>query len=115
VISDNFYWLPDEVGQYSGLQALPPAPLKVKATQAGKGKIEVTLTNPETHAVAFFNRVTLLDAKKKERVLPVFYSDNYFSMVPGAEKKIIVEYNGTITPAITVEGWNVRSQEVPVQ
>ncbi len=115
VISDNFYWWPDEVGQYTGLQALPPAPLKVKATQAGKGKIEVTLTNPETNAVAFFNRVTLMDAKKKERVLPVFYSDNYFSIVPGAEKKIIVEYDGTITPAITVEGWNVRSQEVTVQ
>jgi mannosylglycoprotein endo-beta-mannosidase len=115
VISDNFYWWPDEVGQYTGLQALPPAPLKVKATQAGKGKIEVTLTNPETNAVAFFNRVTLMDAKKKERVLPAFYSDNYFSIVPGAEKKIIVEYDGTITPAITVEGWNVRQQEISVQ
>jgi hypothetical protein len=115
VISDNFYWLPDEIGQYSGLQALPPAPLKAKATSAGKGKIEVTLTNPATNAVAFFNRVTLMDAKKKERVLPVFYSDNYFSIVPGAEKKIIVEYDGTIAPAITVEGWNVRQQEVPVQ
>jgi hypothetical protein len=56
-----------------------------------------------------------MDTKKKERVLPVFYSDNYFSIVPGAEKKIIVEYDGTIAPAITVEGWNVRPQEVTVQ
>ena len=115
VISDNFYWWPDEIGQYTGLQALPPAPLKVKAIQAGKGKIEITLNNPETNPVAFFNRLTLMDAKKKERVLPVFYSDNYFSIVPGGEKKIIVEYDGTITPAITVEGWNVRSQEISVQ
>jgi mannosylglycoprotein endo-beta-mannosidase len=114
VISDNFYWWPDEIGRYTGLKGLAPAALKVKATQAGKGKIEVTLTNPVNNPVAFFNRVTLLDAKKKERVLPVFYSDNYFSVVPGSEKKIMIEYDATITPVISVEGWNVSPQEIPV-
>ncbi|THU41099.1 glycosyl hydrolase [Niastella caeni] len=114
VISDNFYWWPDATGNYSGLQSMAPATLKVKATPMGKGKIEVTLANAANNPVAFFNRVTLLDAKKKDRVLPVFYSDNYFSVVPGGEKKIIVEYDGAITPAISVEGWNVSSQEIPV-
>jgi hypothetical protein len=115
VISDNLYWYPDEIGKYSGLEALAPAPLKAKATQLGKGKIEVTLTNPPTNTVAFFNRVTLVDANKKERILPVFYDDNYFSIVPGGEKKIIVEYDSPLTPLITVEGQNVRPQEVKVQ
>lgn len=111
VIGDNFYWWPDSAGNYSGLQSMAPAALKIKATQAGKGKIEVTLTNPVNNPVAFFNRVTLLDAKKKERVLPVFYSDNYISVVPGGEKKIMVEYDASITPLITVEGWNVAERE----
>jgi hypothetical protein len=115
VVSDNLYWWPDEIGNYTGLQGLPPAPLQTKAKQLGKGKIEVTLTNPVTNPVAFFNRITLLDANKKERVLPVFYSDNYFSILPGGEKKIIVEYESAAPPLLTVEGWNVRSQEVKVQ
>jgi len=115
VISDNFYWLPDELGIYSGLQRLGHAGLKVKATQAGKGKIEVTLTNGVHEPVAFFNRVSLLDANKKERVLPVFYSDNYFSVVPGGEKKIMVEYENADPLLILVEGLNVTPVEVPVQ
>jgi hypothetical protein len=115
VVSDNLYWWPDEIGNYTGLQGLPPAPLQVKAKEVSKGKIEVTLTNHVNNPVAFFNRVTLLDANKKERVLPVFYSDNYFSILPGGEKKITVDYEPSSPPLITVEGWNVRIQEVKVQ
>jgi hypothetical protein len=35
--------------------------------------------------------------------------------LPGGEKKIIVEYESAAPPLLTVEGWNVRSQEVKVQ
>ena len=115
VISDNFYWAPDELGIHSGLQRLGHANLKVKAVQAGKGKIEVTFTNGVNEPVAFFNRVSLLDANKKERILPVFYSDNYFSVVPGGEKKIIVEYENADPLLISVEGLNVSPTEVKVQ
>jgi mannosylglycoprotein endo-beta-mannosidase len=115
VISDNFYWYPDEIGNYTGVEALAPAPLKTNAKQLDKGKIEVTLTNPPTNTVAFFNRVTLVDANKKERILPVFYSDNYFSIVPGGEKKITIDYESSATPFIIVEGQNVRPQEIKVQ
>jgi hypothetical protein len=116
-ISDNFYWLPDEAGNYSGLQSMSPATVKVKAKQIDKDKIEVTLTNAAGNPVAFFNHVTLTDAKRKERILPVFYSDNYFSVTPGGEKKIIIEYRAqtNVTPSVTVEGWNVAEQETPVQ
>ncbi|OQP61328.1 glycosyl hydrolase [Niastella vici] len=115
VVSDNLYCIPDELGIHSGLQGLGHAGLKVKANSLGKGKIEVTLTNGVTEPVAFFNRVTLLDANKKERVLPVFYSDNYFSLLPGSEKKIVVEYDNANAVLISVEGWNVSPQEVKVQ
>lgn len=115
VISDNFYWYPDEIGNYTGVEALAPALLKTNAKQLGKGKIEVTLKNPPTNTVAFFNRVTLVDANKKERILPVFYSDNYFSIVPGGEKKVTIDYESSATPLIIVEGQNVRPQEIKVQ
>jgi mannosylglycoprotein endo-beta-mannosidase len=116
VISDNFYWWPDSTGTYSGLQSMAKANLTIKAKQTGKGKIEVTLTNPANNPVAFFNRVALIDAKKKERILPVFYSDNYFSLMPGKDKKIIIEHTapGTVTPMISIEGWNVPEQQSAV-
>jgi len=117
VISDNFYWLPDGSRNYSGLQNMAPATMKVKAKQVDKNKIEVTLTNAPGNPVAFFNHVTLTDAKKKERILPVFYSDNYFSVTPGGEKKITIEYRpqSNVTPSVTVEGWNVAEQVVEVE
>jgi mannosylglycoprotein endo-beta-mannosidase len=117
VISDNFYWWPDATGNYSGLQNMAPAALKVKAKPLGKGKIEVTLFNADNNPVAFFNRITLRDAKKKEHILPVFYSDNYCSVTPGSEKKIIVEYHSQEgeQPVISVEGWNVKEIEAQVQ
>lgn len=117
VISDNLYWWPDATGAYSGLQTMNKAALKVKAKQMAKGKIEVTLSNAANNPVAFFNRVSLVDAKKKERILPVFYSDNYCSVTPGSDKKIVIEYPAqlTQTPLITVEGWNVAEQEADVQ
>ncbi|HUP11530.1 MAG TPA: hypothetical protein VM187_04945, partial [Niastella sp.] len=115
VVSDNLYWWPDEIGNYTGLQGLPPSPLMTKARQVEKGKIEVTLTNSPNNPVAFFNRITLVNASTKERILPVFYNDNYFSILPGGEKKIIIDYEASAAPLIMVEGWNVRMQEVKVQ
>ena len=114
VVSDNCYWLPDANGNYSGLQTMAPATLKAKATHIGKGKIAVTLSNAVNNPVAFFNRVTLVDAKTKTRVLPVFYSDNYFSVMPGGEKTITVEYDNSNSLLISIEGWNVTQLAVPV-
>jgi len=114
-ISDNFYWLPDSAGQYSGLQQMGKAALKVEAKAAGAGKVTVRLRNPAGGPVAFFNRVSLVDPVTKKRVLPVFYSDNYVSVLPGEEKVITMEYNsapGQNVPVVSVEGWNVERIEV---
>jgi len=109
-ISDNFYWLPDSSGNYSGLQEIKKAGLKVEARPAGAGKVVVTLSNPAGGPVAFFNRLSLVDPATKKRMLPVFYSDNYVSVPPGETKTITMEYRpvpGQAKPLVSVEGWNV--------
>jgi len=114
-LSDNFYWLPDSTGQYSGLQQMGKASLKVEAHTAGPGKITVTLRNAVGGPVAFFNRIALVDPATKKRILPVFYSDNYVSVIPGEEKIITMEYHpvpGQPVPQISIEGWNVDSMMV---
>ncbi|MGZ3756142.1 MAG: glycoside hydrolase family 2 protein [Mucilaginibacter sp.] len=113
ILSDNFYWLPNEHGEYSGLQKMDSSQVSVVAKQISAGKIEVTLTNQAHAPVAFFNRLSLVDPQTYSRLLPVFYSDNYVSVLPGAEKTIIVDYDPVQykeMPMVNISGWNLKEQ-----
>jgi len=111
IVSDNFYWLPDSSGTYSGLQHMGKAKPTVSVSKE-KTYFTVTLRNPANGPVAFFNRVSLVDAKTKQRLLPVFYSDNYFSILPGESKTVTLDYtpHAGETPMVSVRGWNVEEQ-----
>lgn len=110
LLSDNFYWYPNAEGKYTGLNKMKEAKVKISAKTISSGRIEISVANPEDGPVAFFNRVSLLDAKTGERILPAFYDDNYISVVPGATKKVIVEYTPRQNTAlkVSVKGWNVN-------
>ncbi len=117
ILSENFYWLPDSTGTYTGLQKMRKAELTVKAARTGEGRIEVTLENTGRGPVAFFNRVSLVDSGTKKRILPAFYTDNYVSVVPGERKSIFIEQDpGSINAGamVSVSGWNVdeRYEEI---
>ncbi|UHG92663.1 glycoside hydrolase family 2 protein [Spirosoma oryzicola] len=114
-ISENLYWLPDANGTYSGLQQMAKAPVQISTRLVSIGKLEVTLTNPVGSPVAFFNRLSLLDPQTKKRLLPVFYSDNYVSVLPGEKKTVVIDYTPTAnSPLVSVEGWNVPEQTVSI-
>ena len=128
VVSDNLYWLPDSTGAYSGLQHLAPAALEVEAhndpagarttASSATARITVTLRNPADGPLAFFNRISLVDPASKERLLPVFYSDNYVSVLPGESKTITLDYTpkpGGTKPQVSVCGWNVAEKYVEVR
>ena len=116
VVSENFYWLPDSTSNYSGLQKMKPAATSIKAKPAGNGKIEVVISNPANGTVAFFNRISLVNATTKKRILPVFYSDNYVSVLPGQHKIITLDYTPSNTKVlVSVSGWNVKEQFVEIQ
>jgi mannosylglycoprotein endo-beta-mannosidase len=109
VITDNTYWIPDSKGAFSGLQKMKTEELSVKAKYLKPGRVEVTLVNKQNSVLAFFNRVSLVDADSKARILPAFYSDNYITVLPGEEKKVIVEYNAAANNkklVVSVDGWN---------
>ena len=116
VISENTYWLANQSGRYTGLSTLAKAPVQLTAKQSAPGKAEVTLTNPVGNPMAFFNRLSLVDSKTKARILPVFYSDNYVSVAPGQRKTVVIDFTPTASgiPMVSLEGWNVAEQIVPV-
>ncbi|HUB59832.1 MAG TPA: glycoside hydrolase family 2 TIM barrel-domain containing protein [Puia sp.] len=126
VVSDNFYWLPDSAGVYSGLQRLGVAALtaethRVLSSEPGKERLQVILHNPPGGPVAFFIRLSLLDPVTHLRLLPVFYSDNYLSIPPGESRTVTLEWNSkphgpayAPTPLLSVQGWNVPVKTWPV-
>jgi len=117
-LSENLYWIADAKGRYSGLEKMNQAALQVNAKRTGPGQVELTLTNPPNGPLAFFNRVSLVDGSTRKRILPVFYSDNYISVLPGEKKTIRMEYEpkpGQERLQVSVSGWNVPEQFVAIQ
>ena len=81
----------------------------LKNNIAGRRLLQVTLHNP-TESIALMAHIQLR-RKSGQRVLPVYYSDNYVSLVPGASKTIDIDaaehdFHGEGT-LIVVDGWNV--------
>jgi mannosylglycoprotein endo-beta-mannosidase len=111
VLSDNLYWIADSKGEYSGLQKMKDDALVSDARYIKPGKIEVTLTNKQNSVISFFNRVSLVDADTKERILPAFYDNNYISVLPGEQKKVIIDYPaaGLKNLAVDIDGWNTAT------
>ena len=57
-------------------------------------------------------RLKVIGQKNKNRILPVLYSDNYISLMPGKEKTIKMELNNEDTmgekPDVVLEGFNIK-------
>ena len=92
-------------------------PVTISARQLSAGKIEVTVSNSKVNPIAFFYRLSLLNVTTNQRILPVFYSKNYFSVLPGEEVKVILEYklSASEKPVVEMFGWNVDRQLVEIE
>lgn len=118
LLSDNFYWRsPDGAADLSALNSLPRTSLNVSAQRISEGRstrIAVTLKN-STHEVALMAHLQLRRSGSGERVLPVFYSDNYLSLLPGESRRITIECATEDlkreTPSLVLDGWNVAVAE----
>jgi Exo-beta-D-glucosaminidase Ig-fold domain/Glycosyl hydrolases family 2/Glycosyl hydrolases family 2, sugar binding domain/Glycosyl hydrolases family 2, TIM barrel domain len=115
LVSENFYWraLPVHQDDLKALCDLPTVTLDTKVTRrdvAGKSFFDVTLHNPGTQ-VALMAHVQLRRKRSGERVLPVYYSDNYVSLVPNEGRTITIEAATADLKGeaalVLVDGWNV--------
>jgi exo-1,4-beta-D-glucosaminidase len=129
LISDNFYWLSAEedvldfensewyytpcksYADFKQINSMPKADInytfKLKK-ENGKEVIEVTLKN-DSNVLAFFVELMLIDEKTGQSILPIFWSDNYVSILPQSKKTItgyFANLDGNVKPRLTVKGWN---------
>jgi hypothetical protein len=113
LLSDNFYWRGVKPDDLTALNTLPVATLQTQATRHdanGKMLLDVTLRNPGAQ-VALMTHLQLRRGTAKDRVLPVFYTDNYISLAPKEEKTVTIEaaladLKGE-KPLVLVDGWNI--------
>jgi beta-mannosidase len=115
LVSENFYWRaqPEHQDDLKALAELPAVTLDAKVARrdvAGKSLIEVTLHNPGTQ-IALMAHVQLRRKRSGERVLPVYYGDNYVSLVPNESRTITIEAATSDLEGeaalVLVDGWNV--------
>ena len=56
----------------------------------------------------------LLEARWKRPVVPVFWSDNYVSLMPGEHQELVVRHDAGGPVAVELSGWNVPVGNVPM-
>jgi beta-mannosidase len=115
VISDNFYWRENTADDLTAMDTLPDVQLDSNITRhdaRGNCLLDVTLSNT-TPSVAVMAHLQLRNARTDQRVLPVYYSQNYVSLLPGESKTISIEAAskdlGNDLPRVVLDGWNVTT------
>jgi mannosylglycoprotein endo-beta-mannosidase len=118
LLSSNFYWQHVAQDQFDGLADLPTIILDAEGSARADGDktlLTVTLHN-NTNNVALLSHLQLHQKKSGRRVLPVFYSENYISLVPGESSTVTIEaatkdLQGDL-PLVELDGYNVDVKPV---
>ncbi|KAH9314279.1 hypothetical protein KI387_022906 [Taxus chinensis] len=92
-------------------------------TRKKQKQMQVTETKGDHSGVAFFLHFSVFAATKSlkpgedARILPVHYSDNYFSLVPGEVLPIDItfEVSKNTVPQIVLQGWNTNGHPLAMQ
>jgi exo-1,4-beta-D-glucosaminidase len=137
LLSDNFYWLstkPDVLdwakqleeiytpesayADLSGLNALPAIRLAVRSSisQSDKDRVVHAVVENQSSSVAFMVHLRVANAADGSDVVPIFWDDNYFSLLPGEKREVTAHFESTKAEGgevtLTVDGWNVVATNV---
>jgi hypothetical protein len=112
LISTNDYWQKaTPTGDFQAFNALPSVPLAPRLIRqdAATHSLTYELVNPTT-TPALAVRLTLLN-EQQQPVLPAYFSDGYFTLLPGEHRVIDVQYPASASPAalrLLAEAYNGR-------
>ena len=139
LVSDNFYWLSTKLdtmdwkhkkdtvytpqkdfADLAGLNSLPQVTLDAQASVHEGAATDVINLHVKNigNAVALMVHARLTKGPEGDDVVPVFWEDNYFSLLPGEEKSVTVSFLKSDlegqAPALTIDGYNVTPTTVPI-
>ena len=115
IVSDNFYIRGTEEGNYQAIRQMPKVSLEKQVEIAKSDNDEwsgsITIKNP-SDTPALMVRINVIGAEDGDQILPMFYSDNYFSLLPGEEKVVSLNWKDVDTRGnkaeVVVTGYNVK-------
>jgi mannosylglycoprotein endo-beta-mannosidase len=116
LVDENIYWLSNKPHSYEKLNELQKVKVIAEIKNTGEGKSIIKLSNPGNET-AFFIRLKVMN-DNDELVLPVYFTDNYLTVLPGEEKEIMLDLstvkNSTALNNLRlfIEGWNVPALEI---
>jgi len=128
LLSDTFYWRSTNPykgpwtvggplhGGFESLNQLKPADPECKIITTDKDGRRYYTVEVSNHSsgLAFFNRLKVLDGQTGKLLRPVFYSDNYFSLLPGETKSVAIDLSlddlHGHAPKLMLEGFNVKEK-----
>jgi mannosylglycoprotein endo-beta-mannosidase len=114
-IASTFYWRSTSiykgkktvtgpcVAGFQSLEKLPPTTLKITTAQAAD-RLDAAIENTGS-AIAFMVRLQLQDSAGKP-LRPSFYTDNFFSLLPGEKKLVTVSHPSVPQTSFRVKAWN---------
>ncbi len=115
VLSRNFYWHNSTAKSedYRSMETMPHVLVKVHGSCKIIGEtelIQLRVSNT-SNAVALLTHLQLRSSVTNARVLPAYYTSNYFSLVPGESRQVTISVDKRLLagaePLIVVDGWNV--------
>lgn len=115
VVSDNFYHRSLEENNYQDLRQLAKVALQSTTTvdkHADGTWSAVSVIENKTSTPALMIRLNVVGGKDGQQLLPVFYSDNYFSLLPGEKKEVRMSWKDEDTRGnegkVLITGYNVE-------
>jgi exo-1,4-beta-D-glucosaminidase len=124
-ISSNFYWLSlkgDEKADFTDLNKLKKVDLKYYVSSpkkdGNKSILTLNIENPSS-TLAFSVNPKIIRGNSRDLVTPIFWEDNYFSMLPGEKRTISVQFDPKQLdgedPMLEIEGWNINKISSKIQ
>ncbi len=135
MLDRNFYWLSrksDDLdfaknewyytplsaySDFTELQELPNATVRASATWGEEGSDRVAHVQVENagNSLALMTRLRILRGKDGAEILPVFWDDNYFALLPGEKREMAVKVRKSDAReahlTLAVDGFNVQASE----
>ena len=134
MVSENFYWVPAKLAEldwakttYVNTPAISYADMRDLVTlrqtsvqcsvRRGNepGETTIDLRNSK-NAVAFFLHLRAVKAGTDEEIVPIFWEDNFISLLPGDTRAVTVRGLAGVKEEveIKIDGWNVEPRSFRV-
>jgi hypothetical protein len=116
-LSDNVYWQSQTRADLQRLNELKAQTVEMTARgrEAGADMLVTVRLINSGNAPILNAKITMLDEAGR-RVLPVYYSDNYITLLPGEARELDIRCPPGTSPCsrVALRGWNIVQREVAI-